>query len=87
MEQSFETSRQVNTSYDVPPDTVDAAPPPLDAAELQAWCKRFGCTDQELRCAVSAVGGNMGQLRSVFRVSLGERLETWFRLPGRALRH
>ena len=52
----------------------------LNAEDVQALCNRFACTEQELRAAVYAVGGHPDQLKTVFHVSLGERLAVWFRL-------
>jgi hypothetical protein len=52
----------------------------LNAVDVLDLCNRFGCTEQELRAAVYAVGGHPDQLKTVFHVSLSERIAVWFRL-------
>lgn len=36
-----------------------------DPKEVSWWCKRFGCSEQQLRQAVEQVGGNAAQVEQL----------------------
>ncbi len=38
----------------------------LDAGEIDAWCKRFGCSEHSLRTATSTVGMSEHAVRDYF---------------------
>ncbi len=38
-----------------------------DAVEIKYWCRKFGCTEQQLRQAVSAVGGSAAKVTQYFK--------------------
>jgi hypothetical protein len=35
-----------------------------DAAEISHWCKKFGCSETQLRFAVKTVGGTVSKVRA-----------------------
>lgn len=38
-----------------------------EPAELKYWCRKFGCTEQQLRQAIATVGGSAAKITQHFK--------------------
>lgn len=52
-----------------------------NSAEVQLWCRRMHCSEQELRAAVYTVGGQPAMLHAYLLLSFSQRVSrAWQRL-------